>query len=64
MPVAALMAVVAPVIAHVNRVTAQLSAVAGLVVTTEATHVPAPTFDVTLDGHVIVGVMLSVMVTV
>ena len=64
MPVAALAAVVAPVMAQVKRVTAQLSAVVGLVVTTEATHEPAPTFEVTFDEHDMVGLILSVIVTV
>ena len=64
MPVAALLATVAPVIAQVKRVTAQLSAVTELGVTTEATHVPAPTFAVMFDGHNIVGLMLSTIVTV
>ena len=63
-PVAADVPVVAPVIAHVNTVTAQLSAVVGLVVATEAVHVPAPTFAVTFDGQVIVGLILSDTVTV
>ena len=63
-PIAGLVATVAPVIAHVNVVTEQLSAVVGVVVTTDATHVPAPTFAVTFDGHEIVGLMLSFTVTV
>lgn len=63
-PVAGLVAVVTPVIAHVKRVTAQLSAVVGLVVTTEATQEPAPTLAVMFDGHVIVGLILSKTVTV
>lgn len=62
-PLAALAAVVAPVIDHVNVVTEQLSAVTGFVITTEATQVPAPTFDVTFDGQEIVGLMLSANVT-
>lgn len=63
-PVAADVAVVAPVNAHVNLVTAQLSAVVGLGVTTEALHVPAPTLAVMFDGQVIVGRILSATVTV
>lgn len=63
-PVDALVATVAPVIAHVNRVTAQLSAVTGLGVTTDATHVPTPTFAIIFEGHEIVGFTLSTMVTV
>jgi hypothetical protein len=64
MPVAAEVPVVTPVIAQVNKVTAQLSATVGLAVATEAVQVPAPTFAVTFAGHVIVGRMLSVIVTV
>ena len=63
-PVPGLEAVVAPVIVHVKRVTAQLSAVVGLVVTTDATQVPAPTLAVTFDEHDIVGLILSLIVTV
>ena len=63
-PVAGLVAAVAPIIVHVNVVTEQLSAVVGFVVTTDATHVPAPTFAVTFDGHEIVGLMLSFRVIV
>lgn len=63
-PVAADAAMVAPVNAHVNLVTAQLSAVVGLGVTTEAVHVPAPTLAVMFVGQVIEGWILSVTVTV
>lgn len=64
MPTAALVATVAPVMAQVNVVTEQLSAVTGLVVTTEVLHNPAVTFAVTFDGHEIVGLILSITVTV
>ena len=64
MPVAGLDAVVAPVIIHVKRVTAQLSAVIGLVVTTEVAQVPTVTLAVILEGQVMVGFTLSVTVTV
>jgi hypothetical protein len=64
MPAAALVATVAPVIAHVKRVTEQLSAVTGLVVTTEAEHVPANTLALTLDEQTIVGLILSTTATV
>ena len=63
-PVAAEVAVVAPVSAQVNTVTLQLSAVVGFGVTTEAVHDPAPTLAVMLEGHVIVGRILSVITTV
>jgi hypothetical protein len=63
-PVAAEVATVAPVIAHVKEATVQLSPVVGLVVTTEAVHNPAAVFAVRFDGHVIVGAILSVTVTV
>lgn len=56
--------VVAPVITQVSVVTEQLSVVVGFGVTTDALHVPAPTFAVMLDGQVTVGLMLSVTVTV
>lgn len=64
MPVADEEAVVAPVIVHVRVVTAQLSAVVGLGVTTEALHVPEAVLAVRLAGQVMVGRMLSVMDTV
>ena len=64
MPVAALVATVAPVNAQVKRVTEQLSAVTGLVVTTGAEQVPAKTLALTFDGHDIVGLILSTTVTV
>jgi hypothetical protein len=63
-PVAADVPVVAPVNAQVNLVTEQLSAVVGFGVTTDAVHVPAPTFAVMLAGQVIVGLILSLIVTV
>jgi uncharacterized protein (DUF983 family) len=63
-PVAAEVAIVAPVIAQVNLVTVQLSPVVGLSVTTEAVHDPVAVFAVRLAGHVIVGAILSVTVTV
>ena len=63
-PVAGDDAVVAPVMAHVSVVTPQLSAVVGLVVATDAVQVPAPALAVTLAGHVMVGRILSVTVTV
>jgi hypothetical protein len=63
-PVAGLDAVVAPVIVHVKRVTAQLSAVVGLVVTTEVAQVPTVTLAVILEGQVMVGFTLSTTVTV
>lgn len=63
MPVSELASVVAPLIVQLKEETKQLSAVVGLVVTTEATHVPAPTFAVTFDEHAIVGLMLSFNVT-
>jgi hypothetical protein len=63
-PVTADDATVAPVIAHVNLVTEQLSAVVGLVVTTDFVHDPAVTVVAMFAGHVIVGKTLSVTVTV
>jgi hypothetical protein len=63
-PVAGELPVVAPVIAQVNLVTPQLSAVVGFVVFTEAVHNPAAVFTLTLDGQVIVGACVSVTVTV
>ena len=63
-PVAAEVAVVAPVIAHVNTVTPQLSAVVGFVVTILLEHVPAVTVFVMFAGQVIVGRVASVTVTV
>jgi hypothetical protein len=57
-------AIVAPVIAHVKEATVQLSLLVGLGVTTEAVHKLAAVFAVRLEGHVIVGAMLSVTVTV
>ena len=63
-PVAAEVAVVAPVSAQVNTVTLQLSAVVGFGVTTEAVHDPTPTLAMILEGHVIVGRTLSDIFTV
>jgi hypothetical protein len=63
-PVAGELALVAPVNAQVNLLTAQLSAVVGFVVTTLAVQVPTPTFGVKFTEQVIVGFMLSVIVTV
>ena len=63
-PVATELAEVAPVNSQVNLVTEQLSAVAGFGVTTLAVQVPAPTFCEIFAGQVIVGLMLSVTVTV
>ena len=63
-PAGAEFAVVAPVIAHARRVTAQLSAVVGFGVTTDAVQTPAPTFCAMLPGQVMVGRILSVTVTV
>ena len=63
-PVAGDDAVVAPVMAHVNTVTPQLSAVVGLAVATDAVQVPAAALAVALAGHVMVGRILSVTVTV
>jgi hypothetical protein len=62
-PVAGDVAIVAPVIAQVNSVTPQLSAVVGFVVTTEAVHA-APAVPVILAGQLIVGTILSTTVTV
>jgi hypothetical protein len=63
-PVVADVATVAPVIAHVNVLTVQLSPVVGFGVITEAVHKPAAVFAVKLEGQVIVGAILSVTVTV
>ena len=63
-PVAAELAIVAPVKAQVSLVTEQLSAVVGFGVTTLAVQVPAPTFCEIFVGQVIVGLILSVIVTV
>lgn len=62
-PVAAEVAIVAPVIAHVKRVTPQLSEVVAFGVTTEAVHEAPPT-AVMFAGQVIVGRVASVTVTV
>ena len=63
-PVAAELATVAPVNSQVNLVTEQLSAAVGFVVFTLAVQVPAPTFGEIFAGQVIVGLILSVTVTV
>jgi hypothetical protein len=62
-PVAAEVAIVAPVIAHVNLFTPQLSAVVGLGVTTDALQV-APVVVIIFAGQEIVGTAVSVIVTV
>jgi hypothetical protein len=64
MPVGADAPVVAPVSAHVNLVTPQLSPVVGFGVTTEAVQVPALTLAVMFPGHVMVGGVVSVTLTV
>lgn len=63
-PVAAELPKVAPVNAHVNVVTEQLSAVVAFGVTIDLVHVPATTVFTMFAGHVMVGRILSVMVTV
>ena len=63
-PVADEAAVVAPVSAQVNFVTAQLSAVVGFAVATLAVQDPTPTLGVRLAEQVIVGTIVSVTVTV
>jgi hypothetical protein len=63
MPVAADVAVVAPVIAQVNKVTPQLSAVVGFGVTTDALQAE-DVFAEMLLGQLIVGTVVSVTVTV
>ena len=63
-PVAADAPVVAPVKFQVNLLTAQLSAIVGLVVITEAEQVPESALSVKLAGQIIVGAMLSVTVIV
>ena len=63
-PVAGDTATVAPESDHVNLPTAQLSAGVAFGVATEAVHVPADTFAVMFDGQEIVGLILSVTVTV
>jgi hypothetical protein len=62
-PVAGDVAIVVPVIAQVNNVAPQLSAVVGLGVTIDAVHA-APTVPVILAGQLIVGTILSTTVTV
>src|SRR5450759_4372762 len=63
-PAAGDAATVAPVLAHVRVVTAQLSAIVALGTTTEALQSPASTFWVITAGQVIEGLILSVIVTV
>ena len=63
-PTAADVAVVAPVIVHVSDVTEQLSAIIAFGTTTDALHTPTSTFCDIAPGQVIVGLILSVMVTV
>lgn len=63
-PVAADEAIVAPVIAQVNMVTEQLSALVGLVVATDFAQVPTATVVAILLRGVIVGLILSETVTV
>ena len=63
MPVAADEAIVAPVIAHVNAATPQLSAVVGFVVARLREHAPAATVLDILPGQVIVGLVFSTTVT-
>lgn len=63
-PVAGEVATVAPVIDHVNLVTAQLSAVVGFAMACDLAQIPAVVVVVTLAGHVMVGMMLSFTVTV
>lgn len=63
-PVAADVATVAPIIDQVNLVTEQLSSVEGFIVVNDFAQVPAATAVVTLLRAVIVGLMLSVTVTV
>jgi hypothetical protein len=63
-PVAAELAVVAPVNTQVKDATPQLSAAVGFGVTTEAAQVPAATLAVKLAEQVMVGSTVSVTVTV
>jgi hypothetical protein len=62
-PVAGEEPVVAPVIAQVNTLTEQLSAVVGLGVTTLLEQVPAVTVLVMFAGHVMVGTVVSTLFT-
>ena len=64
MPAAGELATVAPVIVQVRAVTEQLSAVTALGTITEALHTPASSFCAIAAGQVIVGLILSVIVTV
>ena len=61
---AALFAVVAPVMVHVNVLKVQLSATTGWVIKLVLTHEPAGVVKITFEGQVMVGLTLSVMVTV
>lgn len=63
MPAAGEAATVAPVIAQVRRVTAQLSANTAAGTVTEAVQSPGSAFWLIFIGHVIVGAMISVTVT-
>ena len=63
-PVLGELATVAPVMAHVNRVTAQLSAVVGFAVATDPEQLEVEVLQVALAGHVMVGLILSVTVKV
>jgi hypothetical protein len=62
--VAALLALVAPVMAHVKMLKAQLSATTGWVIKVVLTQEPAGVVKLTFEGQVMVGLTLSVMVTV
>ena len=64
MPVNGEFAVVAPVFVHVKVEIVQLSAKTALIFGINAAQVPAVVFAVTFVGHVIVGFVMSVMVTV
>src|SRR5664279_4275498 len=64
MPTTGEVAIVAPVIAHVRVLTAQLSEITALGTTTDALHTPASSFCDMFPGQVITGTILSVTVTV
>ena len=55
---------VAPANTQERLFTEQLSAIVGFVVATLAVQVPGPTTPVAFAGHVIVGFILSLIVTV
>ena len=63
-PVAAEDTTVAPVIVQVNFVTVQLSAIGGLVVTTDFVHDPAVTLVTTLPEQAIVGKVTSTAIII